>query len=356
MSSAETPSPLRLVSLDAFRGLAMAMMVIVNNPGDWGTVYWPLLHADWHGWTPTDLVFPFFLFIVGVAMTFSRRTSVGEAARRAAILVGLGLFMAAYPYFRLGELRWPGVLQRIGIVYFLAFLALKWLGRRGMVALVLAILLGYWGLMTLVPIPDGTAPNLEPGTNLAAWVDRATMEGHLWKSTGTWDPEGPLSTLPAVATTLLGILAGGWIRSGRGRREIALGLAGAGGAATALGLAWGRVFPINKALWTSSYALFGAGASALALALFYWAYDVRGSRVAARPLTVLGRNAIVLFVGSGLFVRTLLWWGWKGPIYDAAFASWLPPHPASLAFALANLALWYGVLWCLDRRQLYLRV
>lgn len=356
MTSAETPSPPRLVSLDAFRGLAMAMMVIVNNPGDWGTVYWPLLHADWHGWTPTDLVFPFFLFIVGVAMTFSRRTSVGEAAKRAAILVGLGLFMAAYPYFRLGELRWPGVLQRIGVVYFLAFLALRWLGRRGMVALTLAILLGYWGLMTLVPIPDGTAPNLEPGTNLAAWVDRATMEGHLWRSTGTWDPEGPLSTLPAVATTLLGILAGWWIRSGRGRREVAAGLAVGGAVGTALGLAWGLVFPINKALWTSSYALFGAGASALALALFYQAYDVRGSRVAARPLTVLGRNAIVLFVGSGLFVRTLLWWGWKGPIYDAAFASWLPPHPASLAFALANLALWYGVLRVLDRKRLYLRV
>jgi predicted acyltransferase len=353
-----TPTAVRLDSLDAFRGLAMAAMVLVNNPGDWGAVYPPLLHAEWHGWTPTDLVFPFFLFIVGVAMTFSRRASVAEAARRAAILVVLGLLLAAFPRFELATLRWPGVLQRIGIVFFLAFLVKRWLGVRGRALLVIALLLGYWALLTLVPIPGGGPPNLEPGTNLAAWVDRATMDGHLWKSTRTWDPEGLLSTLPALATALLGLFAGERLRAARApdvrtARELAL----AGAALAALGLLWDLVFPINKGLWTSSYVLFTGGAALLVFAALFGAIDVGDRRPAwARPLAVCGRNAILLFVGSSLLAKTLAALDWKRPLHEAVFASWLPPRPASLAFALANLALWYLVLRTLDRRGIYLRV
>jgi len=357
MSGPEEPAAsTRLSSLDAFRGFAMVTMVIVNNPGDWGTVYWPLLHAEWHGWTPTDLIFPFFLFIVGVAMPFSRRTSLLEAAKRSAILIGLGLFMAAYPYFDIVHLRWPGVLQRIGLVYFLAFAIKRFVGPRGRGILTVAILLGYWALMTLVPIPGGQAPNLEPGTNLAAWVDRAVMGGHLWKSTGTWDPEGLLSSLPALATVLLGLFAGERLRSGRPRPALVRDLAGSGVVLTAAGLAWGRLFPINKGIWTSSYVVFTAGASLLLFAILFNEIDVRGHRAWARPLVVCGRNAIVLFVGSGILVRTMLWWGVKQPLYDALFRSWLPPYPASLAFAIANVLFWYAILWELDRRKIYLHV
>jgi predicted acyltransferase len=346
----------RLVSLDAFRGLAMAGMVLVNNPGDWSTVYPPLLHAPWHGWTPTDWIFPFFLFIVGVAMNFSRRASVGEAARRAAILILLGLLLAAYPLFHLTTLRWPGVLQRIGLTYFLAFLAARVLRPRGLAVLTAGLLLGYWALLSLVPVPGGRAPNLDAGTDLTSWVDRAVMGGHLWSQSRTWDPEGLLSSLPATATVLLGLLAGRWLRSPRGAETKVWGLLAGGAAAIAAGLVWGLGFPINKNLWTSSYALFTGGLAAAVLAVFYDLADRRGLRRWSRPLVVFGRNAILLFVGSGLLARTLGWLGWKQPLYQSAFASWLPPYPASLAFAIANLAFWYAVLWLLDRKQIYLHV
>ncbi len=350
-----TQSP-RLMSLDAFRGLAIAGMVLVNNPGDWSTVYRPLLHAEWHGWTPTDWIFPFFLFIVGVSMTFSRRASVAEAARRAAILILLGLLLAAYPHFHVLTLRWPGVLQRIGLTYFLAFLATRALRTRGLVVATAVLLLGYWALLTLVPVPDGHAPNLDAGTDLSSWIDRAVMGGHLWSQSKTWDPEGLLSSLPATATVLLGFLAGRWLRSARPEESRSWGLVAAGAAATAAGLAWGLLFPINKNLWTSSYVLFTGGLAAVVLGLFYDVVDRRGRRRWAKPLVVFGRNAILLFVGSGLLARSLGWLGWKQPLYQGAFASWLPPYPASLAFAIANLALWYAVLWLLDRKQIYFHV
>jgi len=346
----------RLQSLDAFRGFAMASMVVVNNPGDWSTVYPPLLHAEWHGWTPTDLIFPFFLWIVGVAMTFSRRDSVLEAARRSLILIGLGLFLAAFPYFDLLHLRWPGVLQRIGVAYFLAFLVRRFLSLRGQVVTVVVTLVGYWALLVRVPLPDGTPANLAPGTNLAAWIDRALMQGHLWKQTETWDPEGLLSTWPAVATVLLGVLAGRWLRASTDRRAVARGLFLAGAIQVAAGLLWGRWFPINKNLWTSSYVVFTAGCSMLVFALFYFAMDVRRRRRWGRPFAVFGRNAIVLFVGSGLLARTLAVLEWKTPLYRALFLSWLSPYGASLLFALANLALWSVLLVWMDRRRLYVSI
>ncbi len=346
----------RLGSLDAFRGLSVAAMVIVNNPGDWSSVYWPLLHAEWNGWTPTDLVFPFFLFIVGVSLTLSHRSSVLEAARRAAILIGLGLVLAYYPHFDLVHMRWPGVLQRIGLVYFLAFLAKRYLGRRGRSVLTVALLIGYWLLMTRVSVPDGHAPNLEPGTNLGAWLDRALMGGHLWASSVTWDPEGLLSSLPALATALLGLFAGEWLRSARSRTAQVRGLFVAGALLLGAGWLWGLSFPINKSLWTSSYVLFTAGWAALLLGLLVELIDVRGWRAWARPCAVFGRNAILLFVGSGLFVRTLMWFGWIDSIYQIGFRSWLPPYPASLSFAVANLLFWYAILWAMDRRRIYLKV
>ena len=199
----------RLLSLDVFRGATIAAMILVNNPGDWGHVYWPLLHVPWHGWTPTDLIFPFFLFMVGMSLTFSRRLDARPALARALKLIGLGLLMALYPYFPVLTVRWPGVLQRIGVCYLAAWAAKRWLRPRGQAVLAACLLVGYWALMTKVAGPEGHPPNLEPQTNLSAQVDRIVLVPHVWSVTKTWDPEGVLSTLPAIATTLLGLLVRG---------------------------------------------------------------------------------------------------------------------------------------------------
>jgi predicted acyltransferase len=351
----------RLVSLDAFRGATIAAMILVNNPGSWSAIYWPLEHARWHGWTPTDLIFPFFLFIVGVSLSFSRRSTFREALKRSAILFALGLFMAAYPFFNLTTVRIPGVLQRIAVCYLAAWLVHRAAGVRGAALIAGALLAAYWLLMTRVPVPGGIAPNLEPETNLAAWIDRALLSGHLWKQTKTWDPEGLLSTLPAIATTLLGSLAGAWVRSGRGSNTKTGGLLAGGAVLTALGLAWGLTFPINKNLWTSSYVLFTGGLAAYLLGLFYWLADVRGHRAWTGPLVVYGRNAIFVFVASGLVAKTLVLAKVGGlslqeHIHRALFTWWLAPPLASLAYALANVAVWYAVLLAMDRRGVHLTV
>ena len=337
-------------------------MILVNNPGDWGHIYWPLAHAAWHGWTPTDLIFPFFLFMVGMALPFSRRVRGSEAARRAAVIAGLGLFMAAYPYFDLATVRIPGVLMRIAICYVVVFGIRRLTGPAGQAVSAAILLLGYWVLMTRVTVPGGTPPNLGPETNLGAWLDRALLGGHLWKQSRTWDPEGLLSTLPAIATTLLGLLAGEWVRTDRTGARKAAGLLAGGLVLVVAGLLWGRSFPINKSLWTSSYAVFTAGMAAYLFGLVYWIADVRGHRAWCAPLVAWGRNAILVFVASGLLAKTLgivqvregvsvhAW------LYGASFASWLPPFPASLAWAVANILLWHLVLVALDRRRIYLKV
>ena len=367
----------RLESLDAFRGITIAAMLLVNNPGSWSAIYPPLRHAAWHGWTPTDLIFPFFLFIVGVAMSLSfaklrargidRRAILGKAAKRAAILVALGLVLHAFPWIGTdySELRLPGVLQRIGVAYFLATLIVLWTDRRGQVAALAALLFGYWALLELVPVPGGSAGVLEPGRDLGAWLDRALFgTGHLWAQTRTWDPEGLLSTLPAVGSVLLGVFAGDWLRRPRDPRVTAAALAGAGAAAIAAGLAWGLVFPINKPLWTSSYTLFTAGAAAVMLAACWLAIDVRGYRRWAKPFVVFGLNALAAFFLSSLTARLLNMLPAPGPadaplkawLYRTLFASWLPPLDASLAFALAYVALWMAVMWGLYRKGIIIKV
>jgi len=228
------------------------------------------------------------------------------------------------------------------------------------------LLAAYWFLMTRVTVPGGLPPNLEPETNLGAWLDRALMSGHLWRQSKTWDPEGILSTLPAVATTLLGVLAGRWVkREAPGPTRRAAVLMGAGLVLTVAGLAWGRTFPINKSLWTPSYVLLTAGLAAYLFAALYWIADIRGHRSWTRPFVIYGVNAILVFVGSGLLAKTLLrieipsasgvtplplW------VSQNVFGTWLPPHAASLAYALANVAGWFLVLRALDRRGIHWKV
>ncbi len=355
----------RLVSLDVFRGLTMAGMVVVNNPGDWGNVYWPLLHAEWNGWTPTDLIFPFFLFIVGVAITLSRRSaSTASILKRGAIIFLVGLFLAGFPRFDPTHWRIPGVLQRIAVCYTAAALLYRKKGTVRVLAVVAAaLMLAYWAVMTLVAVPGGAAGDLSPGRDLGSYVDRGLMLGHTWKP--AWDPEGLLSTVPAIATTLLGTLAGLWMRRdvSPARKAGLLALAAAG--AIVIGEIWHLAFPINKNLWTSSYVMFTGGAAALFLALCYWAIDVKGWRAWTKPFVILGMNALALFAFSALLVKTMArisitlddgttmsssrW------IYATLFAPYLAPKNASLAYALANLALLFLVLLWMYKRKIFLK-
>jgi predicted acyltransferase len=362
------------VSLDAFRGATIAAMILVNNPGDWGHVYWPLLHVPWHGWTPTDLIFPFFLFIVGVSLTLSRRVGWQPALARSLKLVGLGLFLALYPYFDVLGLRWPGVLQRIGVCYLAAWGVKRLFGPRGQAAVAALLLVGYWAVMTRMVGPEGHPPSLEVATNLAGQVDRMLLVPHVWSQTKTWDPEGVLSTFPAIATTLLGLLAGEWLL-GRGRRtafRTTLGPLGAGLVLTSLGIWWGEfappwlLFPINKGLWTSSYVLLTGGLAAASLGISYALIDVAGCRRFAAPFVVYGRNAIAVFVASGILADTLSAVRWAGTdgevvslgarLYAIFPASVLGPYEASFVWALLNVLLFYLMAAWMDRRGIYLKV
>ena len=364
----------RLRSVDAFRGATMAGMVIVNNPGDWGAVYAPLAHAEWHGWTPTDLIFPWFLGAMGVSMALAgpERAPWPAVLRRTATIVGLGLLIAGFPSFNPARWRIPGVLFRLGLCYLGATLVWRALARPGdpassirRVALAIAaILLAYWGLQTLVTPPGGSAGDLQPGRDLGAWLDRMLLGGHLWKP--EWDPEGLLSTLPAIGSTLLGVVAGLWLRTVR-PSSAAARLATVSIALLLAGLLWGQVFPINKSLWTSSYVLFAGGAGGLLLAgLHHVLDDGRASPAAARvsePLVALGRNALLLFVLSGVIGRVLnlaTVSAGAGPpiplqqaIYRSVFAPLAAPRNASLLYALTCLALLYALLAWLHRRRWY---
>ena len=372
--------PARLVSLDAFRGLTMAAMVIVNNPGDWGHVYPPLLHAAWNGCTPTDLIFPFFLFIVGVSITLSRGTmgDPWKIVKRAVVIFGLGMVLALYPRWDFSVVRIPGVLQRIAVCYLAAAFLFRWTAPargnedarrlahgRTLLLWAVALTLAYWGVMMLVPAPGGVAGDLTPDGNLGAYLDREIFGRHLWAQSKTWDPEGLLSAVPAMATTLLGGVAGLWLGSRASGRRKAMGLVGAGIIAIGVGLAWSLVFPLNKALWTSSYVWFTAGSAAVFLALCYALIDVKGWKAWSRPFVILGLNAIALFVLSGLLTKFLSFHKVTGPdgspvsllryIYTAWFVPLAEPVNASLLFALANLAVLFVALWLMDRKGIYLK-
>ena len=375
-------TPERLRSLDVFRGLTVAGMLLVNNPGSWSAIYPPLAHAAWHGWTPTDLIFPFFLFIVGVTTHLSReaRRARGvseaelsrQAIRRGVVILLCGWALAAFPFVpltRITDLRVPGVLPRIGVVSIATALLTQRTTLRQQVGVLVALLYGYWFAMTLLPVPGQDGPGIlfldDPSRTLAAWVDRALLDGHLWRQSKTWDPEGVLSTFPAIGTALLGTFAGRWLGSPRPLAERLNGLFAAGALAAMLGAMWGWSFPINKGLWTSSYVLLTAGLAALAIATITWLGDGPLMRRLTTPTLAFGVNPLLAFLGSGLMAKVMgsLWKvevagelvSVQSVVYRSTFRAWLEPRDASLAFALSFVALWWLLLEPLRRRGIIVR-
>ena len=375
----------RLGSLDAFRGFAIAGMVLVNNPGSWKFIHGPLAHAEWNGCTFTDLIFPFFLFAAGLAMTLSLSRRAEETgnrwallrtlARRAAVIFLVGLALNLIPSFHLATLRIPGVLQRIALTLLLAAPVVLWGRWRAALAGIFGFCGLYLVLMLLVPVPgaDGlvAAGRLAPGLDFGSWLDRLLLSGHLWASARTWDPEGLVSTLPATASLLFGVLAGTYLRVPRQRLPKAAGLLLAGLVLLALGRGLGAVLlPINKNMWTPSYAVFTAGWALLFLSAFHALLDEASpavTRLARRlclPLTIYGMNALALFVLSGLVGRLLQVVHVAGPagaitlkekLFGALATLPLSPANASLAFAvLFNLAI-FAVAWGMWRKQWFIK-
>jgi predicted acyltransferase len=366
--------PRRLVSLDTFRGITIAAMILVNSPGGSHHVYALLQHANWNGWHPADLIFPAFLVIAGMAipLSFARQVELGadrQALRakiltRTRIIFGLGLLLNALPYFDWSVLRIPGVLQRIALCYGAAALLSIYLSVRAQALIAVLLLLAYWALLTLVPVPGHGAGMLLPGTDLGAFVDEALMGGHLLH--GSWDPEGLLSTLPAIATTLAGVLAGHWLRAAPSARRCLTGLAFGGLGSIALGLLWNEWFPINKSLWTSSYAVFTAGTALLGVAFCYWLVDLRGYRRWATPFVIYGTNPILAYYLSSLLTKLLALIHVAGAgghpiplqlyLFMRVFRPLAVPPMASLMYAATNTLLWLGVMTLLYRRKIFVKI
>lgn len=407
----------RIISVDVFRGLTVMMMTLVNNPGDWGHIYPPLEHAAWHGWTPTDLVFPFFLFIVGVSvvlanpnlerngmkiatrtmrifllglsLSFFSKIHVGDwegapllavrllyTALVFALLVGnyalqkqfyvalglltLSLFLCFSGNEAFASVRIPGVLQRIALVYAGASCLYLFCSTRVLWGIFISILLTYWALMALVPVPGIGPANVEIGTNLAAWVDNYLLPGHLWVTSKTWDPEGVLSTLPALGTGLLGVLVGQMLWTG-GAKELKK-VAYLGAIFLFLAWAWNSVFPINKSLWTSSYVLLSGGFAMLLLAGFYYLIEVKGVRKGIQVFQLFGANPMLVFFFSGIIPRAFN----MIKIDEKGLISWLnthaiqvfftDPYRASLAGAFVYLIIWGILLVLFDRKKLIFKV
>jgi len=356
----------RLESLDAFRGATIALMILVNTPGDWHAVYGPLNHAEWHGWTITDVVFPSFLWIVGVAITLSleKRLAAGsprgklllQAARRAAILFLLGLISYALPDFNLSTQRILGVLQRIGICYFIAAAIYLWTGWRAQIAWIVGLLGVYWALMAWMPVPGYGAGRLDVEGNFAHYIDAMVLGRHNWAATKTWDPEGIVSTLPAIATTLLGVLAGHMLKSRKLLEARLVWLFAAGNLLIPAGLIVNQWLPINKKLWTSSFVLFMGGLDFVIFALFLWIVDALGYKRVVRPFLILGMNAIAIYMLSEMVAIGLDSTGLHGWIYRTLFASWASPFNASFLYAIAYTMSMYAIAYLMYRRGWFLRV
>jgi len=377
----------RLDSLDFFRGATVAGMILVNNPGSWSHIYGPLKHADWHGWTPTDLIFPFFLFIVGVSIVLAFDKAISKGAERADLvkktmiralkIFGLGMILAAFPFFvfqpefglhpKLPTLRIMGVLQRIAVCYALASLIYLYLSKKMQWVLIGGVLLLYWLALALIPVPGYGAGALDiPEGTLAAYIDQLILGKHIWRG-GLWDPEGILSTLPAVCTTLLGIKAGELLLNANASEEKkTLHLLMMGFVLLTIGYLWSWIFPINKNIWTSSYTLFTAGQAFCFLAICYWVIDVKGFKKGTSWGIAYGVNAITVFFLSGIFGRlqTMVQfpigddsYSFKELLYDVGLQSiFSNPLNASLAHALVWISGFYLLARWMQKRNIIIKV
>ncbi|WP_281310493.1 acyltransferase family protein [Flavobacterium flavigenum] len=419
----------RLISLDVFRGLTILLMTIVNNPGDWGNVYPPLLHADWHGCTPTDLVFPFFVFIMGVAVPlampekFYGSTTFSKILVRSLRMLCLGIFFnffgkiqlfgldgiplligrlaitIAIGYALMGSfsskvknilafsilliylvlaysdieayhnVRLPGVLQRIAIVYFVVSLLYLKTNLKTQIITGAVLILGYWAIMTLIPVPGIGEANLEKGTNLASWLDSILLKGHMYSGTVTWDPEGILSTIPSIVNGIIGLLIGQLLQSDSSKVKKALKMGRIGAFLVISGLLWDLVFPINKSLWTSSYVLFTTGLATVFFTILYYLIDIAEYKKGFKPFLIWGVNPIIVFFCSQIIPQALVMIQFQNPknpeeqtnLLDFLYRFWIAPFfsnqmTASLAGALVYVCIWTFILWIFYRNKLIFKV
>jgi predicted acyltransferase len=368
----------RLVSLDVFRGLTIVLMLLVNSPGDWNYYYSPIKHADWNGFQLADLVFPAFVFIMGVALVMGlanvreapelHARTLRRVARRVVVMVVLGMLIGLLPYFYFTSFRVLGVLQRLALVYGLSALCFLKLTWRQQAYLTVTLLVAYAVLLQLVPVPGLGHASLEKSTNLGAWLDRLLIgQGHLFSKKEGWDAESLLGTLPALARGLLGVLAGQWLRAtGPDAPTKTAWLFVVSSGALVLGLIWNGWFPINKALWTSSFVLYVGGLSGLILAALYFVLDVQQWR--PRGLWLLlacGSNTLVVFFGAEALERFLTRLKLHHPdgsvfysrdwLYDTLFRPYFAnPTHASLAWAVVYSGLWIALLAFLYRRRIFI--
>lgn len=375
----------RLLSLDAFRGATIAGMILVNNPGTWSAIYPQLAHAKWNGWTFTDWIFPFFLFIVGVAMVFSfakkKESGAGkpdlykQIFKRSLKIFALGLFLNSFPFgllfghhFDIATLRIPGVLQRIAVCFlFTSFIYLN-TNLRAQIVWIVGLLIGYWMLLTLVPVPGYGAGVLEPLGSLCWYIDSNLLAGHTWSGAPApgFDPEGILSTLGAIATTLCGVVTGQWLRSSKSKEEKTAWMFVAGNALLLVGAILDIWMPINKNMWTSSYVVFMAGWALVCLAMFYWLMDVKGYTKWAIPFVHYGMNAIAVFVLSGVIGRCMglikvgtadgTTTSLKSYVFDNFFLPVAAPLNASLMFAIAFILVMFLVVWGMWKKKWFIKV
>ncbi len=370
------PQSTRLVSLDAFRGFTIAAMILVNAPGTYRAVFSQLKHSEWHGWTFADTIFPFFLFIMGISIAFSfsahKNGEIWNSAvefkilKRTVILFALGVFLSSFPPSHLNTLRIPGVLQRIALCWFFAAVIFLKTGPKGVVYWIFGLLSAYWLMMRFFPVPGIGTGVLEPGRNFAAYFDELFLRGHMWDHYETWDPEGFASTIPAIASTLFGVLTGYWLLSAATRRKKALVMAGAGLPLVALGQILDIWFPINKSIWTSTFSIFMAGLALVCLSVFYWVIDVKNYSRWARVFVIFGVNPLAIYFLSEFLFECLSAIRLHRPdgsnpsirayLFRNFFAPLATPEVASLLFAVGFVLLMLAIAWILWNRHWFVKV
>jgi predicted acyltransferase len=377
MTSEITGKPPRLLSLDIFRGFTMAAMILVNDPGDWAHIYPPLEHSVWNGCTPTDLIFPSFLFMAGVSIVYAMQSKKADtsghtklllhAFRRMVTLIIISWLIQFFYHPSLSHLRFPGVLQRIAVVYFIATALYLKVSQKSLDWIFGCCLVGYYIIMVFIPTPDGHPANLDPETNFGAWLDRTVFtSNHLWASSKTWDPEGLLGVIPSVATGLFGMRVGTWLkRADRDSNTKAVWLFVYGILAIVAGMLWDLFFPINKALWTSSFVLYAGGISTVSLALAYWFIDVLGHKKMFWPFLVFGTNSISAYILADIVpgLINFLKFNHNGKemkgmqyFYETLFAPHFSPVNASVVDALAFVLLIWLLMYPLYIKKIIIKV